>query len=79
MHFEILVEDLSGKKMLEHLVPKIIDINKHSFSIKAYNGCGTLPKNLNRVVDPAKRVLLNRLPALLAGYGKSYEPKSRLI
>ena len=30
MHFEVLVEDLSGKKALDILIPKIIGISIHS-------------------------------------------------
>ncbi len=30
MHFEILIEDISGKTALEILVTKIIDIEKHT-------------------------------------------------
>lgn len=39
MHFEILVEDLSGKKALDILMPKIIG-NQHTFRIIAYRGIG---------------------------------------
>ena len=41
MHFEILAEDASGKIMLEHLIPKIIDTDLHTYSIKPYKGCGS--------------------------------------
>lgn len=47
MHFEILVEDQSGKKTLEILVPKIIG-HEHSFNIYSYRGIGRIPKNLAR-------------------------------
>jgi len=33
MHFEILVEDRSGKQMLDILIPKIIG-DQHSFKIQ---------------------------------------------
>ena len=36
MHFEILVEDISGKTTLEILVPKIINSEQHTFNIHAY-------------------------------------------
>ena len=61
MHFEILVEDQSGKKALEILVPKIID-NNHTFKIHAYKGIGRIPKNLGGNIDASKRILLDRLP-----------------
>ena len=53
MHFEILVEDLSGKKALDILVPKIIG-DDHSFRVHPYKGIGRIPKNLNRVTKGVK-------------------------
>lgn len=71
MHFEILVEDQSGKKALDILVPKIVG-NNHTFRIISYKGIGRLPENLTRTSDPNKRILLDQLPRLLQGYGKTY-------
>ncbi|MCX6938322.1 MAG: hypothetical protein NTU80_10575 [Verrucomicrobia bacterium] len=71
MHFAILVEDASGKVMLETLVPKILGPDTpHSFEIKAYKGIGHIPKNLAYKSDPAKRLLLAELPRVIAGYGR---------
>lgn len=70
MHFEILIEDASGEKMLENLVPKIIDTQNNTFKIHSYKGCGSIPKGLKTVQDPSKRALLSQLPRLLSGYGK---------
>lgn len=70
MHFEILVEDQSGKKALEILVPKIIE--EHTCNIHAYKGIGRIPKNLRANGDPRKRILLNQLPRLLRGYGNTF-------
>jgi len=73
MHFDILIEDKSGKKALENLLPKIIDRSQgHTFIIHEYKGIGHLPKNINSAVDATKRQLLNNLPKLLNGYGKTY-------
>ena len=36
MNFEFLIEDASGKVMLEILLPKIIDTNTHSYRIFSY-------------------------------------------
>ncbi|MEA3332266.1 MAG: hypothetical protein U9Q58_01535 [Pseudomonadota bacterium] len=72
MHFEILVEDQSGKKALDILVPKIIGDN-HTFIVHPYKGIGRIPKKLgtnNNDVD--KRILLTQLPKLLRGYGKTF-------
>ena len=70
MHFEFLIEDQSGEKMLALLIPKIINDN-HTFRVHSYKGIGRIPKNLNPVTDPSKRILLDQLPKLLGGYGKS--------
>lgn len=71
MHFEILVEDHSGKKALEILVPKIIG-NDNTFRVYAYKGIGHIPKNMTEAKDANKRILLNNLPKLLKGYGKTF-------
>jgi Domain of unknown function (DUF4276) len=71
MHFEILVEDLSGKKALDILVPKIIK-NFGTFKVIPYKGIGRIPANLNSKGDPSKRILLMQLPKLLRGYGKAF-------
>jgi hypothetical protein len=71
MHFEILVEDQSGQKMLEILLPKIIDTS-HTFRIKSYRGIGHIPANMKAKSDPCKRILLDQLPKLLRGYGRTY-------
>ena len=70
MHFEILVEDQSGEKALEILMPKIIG-DQHTFQIHSYRGSGRIPKNLKSRTDASKRVLLDRLPKLLNGYGRT--------
>jgi hypothetical protein len=57
MHFEILVEDVSGEKMLEALVPKIIGAERHTVKIHPHKG-----------VD----ALLAKLPMLLAGFGRTH-------
>lgn len=71
MHFEILVEDQSGKKALDILVPKIIG-NDHTFNVHLYKGIGRIPKNLGNRGDASKRILLNQLPKLLRGYGNTF-------
>ena len=63
MHFEILVEDISGGKALNILIPKIIGTS-NTFKIHSYKGIGKIPKDLQGKTDPAKRILLDRLPKL---------------
>lgn len=45
MHFEVLVEDQSGKKALDILIRKIIG-DQHTFRVIEYRGIGHIPKNL---------------------------------
>jgi hypothetical protein len=71
MHIEFLVEDVSGKRALEKLVPKLVG-EAHTWDIKSYKGIGNIPPNLNPTTDPRKRILLDQLPRLLRGYGKVF-------
>ena len=71
MHFEVLVEDQSGKKALDILIPKIIG-DQHTFKVHAYQGIGRIPKNLRVRENINSRPLLNLLPKLLKGYGKTF-------
>ena len=71
MHFEILVEDLSGKKALDILIPKIIG-DQHTFKVIDYRGTGRIPRNLTSSTDASRRLLLDRLPKLLRGYGRTF-------
>ena len=71
MHFEILVEDQSGKKTLDILMPKIIG-DQHTFRVISYRGIGRIPKDLASSTDASKRILLDRLPSLFKGYGNTY-------
>ncbi|MEA3545393.1 MAG: hypothetical protein U9R69_09280 [Thermodesulfobacteriota bacterium] len=75
MHFEILVEDASGKIALEAILGKILGPNgqDHTYKLLPYKGIGRIPKNLKGVTDPQKRILLDQLPRLLRGYGKSLQ------
>jgi hypothetical protein len=71
MHFEILVEDQSGKKALDILMPKIIG-DAHTFIVHPYKGIGRIPKNMSDAAYASKRILLDNLPKLLKGYGKTF-------
>ena len=71
MHFEILVEDQSGKKALDILIPKITG-NQHKFKVRFYQGIGHIPKNLTNPINANTNLLLNQLPMQLRAYGKSY-------
>jgi hypothetical protein len=70
MHFEILVEDQSGKKALDILVPKVIG-SAHTFVVHPYKGIGRVPRNMRDPRDASKRILMDNLPKLLKGYGRT--------
>ena len=81
MHFEVLVEDQSGGIALGHILEKILGPNytEHSWQIRAYKGIGRLPRNLRGVTDPKARILLDRLPSILQGYGKSLPDAASVV
>lgn len=81
MHFEILVEDKSGKIALESILENILGLNgqEHTYRIISYKGIGRIPRNLRGTIDPQKRILLDRLPKLLKGYGKSLKNFSAAV
>ncbi|MCL2017000.1 MAG: DUF4276 family protein [Defluviitaleaceae bacterium] len=67
MYVEVLVEDISGKKAIEILAPKLFNIPTR---IHHYKGIGHIPKNMRPKTDASKRQLLNELPRLLQGFGR---------
>lgn len=73
MHIEILVEDSSGEKLLDVLLPQLLGSQgePHTWRLHAYKGIGRIPGKLTPKADPAKRILLDQLPKLLRGYGKT--------
>ena len=60
MHFEVLVEDLSGSIVLGHILGKILGANymEHSWRMHPYKGKGLLPNNLYERPDPKNQQLL---------------------
>ena len=81
MHLEILVEDQSGSIAIEIILEKILGKNdsEHSWRIHRYNGSGQIPRKLNPKSDPRKRILLDRLPRILRGYGRSLADHSAVV
>lgn len=73
MHIEIVVEDSSGEKLLDSILPKILGCqgDPHTWRVHAYKGIGRIPKNMKAGSDPSKRILLDQLPRLLQGYGRT--------
>ncbi|MCC8180129.1 MAG: DUF4276 family protein [Planctomycetes bacterium] len=70
MHYEILIEDMSGKRALEILLPKIVAADD-TYKIFCYKGIGRLPKKTKYHANPQKRALLDNLPRILQGYGNT--------
>ena len=73
MHIELLVEDSSGQKWLQILLPQLLGPHDepHTWRLHSYKGIGRIPKGLKTSADPAKRILMDQLPKLLRGYGKT--------
>jgi hypothetical protein len=73
MHLEVLVEDMSGSIAVEAFLQKILEPHKgiNTYRVHSYKGIGHIPANLHHHSDPQKRILLDRLPKLLQGYGRS--------
>jgi hypothetical protein len=76
MHIEFLIEDSSGKAMLNLLVPKLIGA-EHTWRIHSYRGIGRIPSDLKGKPEPAKRILLANLPRLLSGFGRTFQDYPR--
>ena len=81
MHFELLVEDESGRITVDGVLEKILGKNgeRHSWRTHGYRGLGRIPKNLRGKTDPAKRILLDRLPNLLRAYGRSLDDSAAVV
>lgn len=71
MHFEICIEDASGKIFLEHMLPKILNEDEATWRVHGYKGIGRLPKNLTVASNPKKKTLLDKLPTLLRGFART--------
>lgn len=73
MHIEVLVEDSSGAKLIEMLLPRLIGAQgePHTWRLHHYKGIGRLPRGLAAQADPAKAFLLNKLPGILKAHGKT--------
>jgi hypothetical protein len=72
MHIEVLVEDSSGSKLVEIVLPLVIGLHgdPHTWNVHHYKGIGRIPQGLGKA-DPAKRILLELLPRMLQGYGRT--------
>lgn len=73
MHIEVLVEDSSGVKLLQTLLPQLLGPHgeQHTWRLHSFKGIGRIPKGLTTKADPSKRILLDQLPRLLRAYGRT--------
>jgi hypothetical protein len=70
-HFQVLVEDVSGKTALEAILPRL-PLRDATYRIHPYRGIGRIPRGLTPGSDPKKRILLDQLPRLITGYGRAF-------
>lgn len=73
MHIEILVEDSSGQRLLKEILPKILGAGAeaNTWRVHSYRGIGRVPKDLQAKPDPTHRILLDQLPRIFKGYGRT--------
>ena len=71
MHLDFLIEDVSGKTMLEILLPKVLPENV-SYRVHYYKGVGRIPEKMRSAKEIKGRQLLDNLPRLLNGFGRTY-------
>lgn len=73
MHIQFLVEDASGATMLRGLMDKLIDTSSVTYDIKSYKGIGNVVPKAASPMQAKNKMLLNNLPRVLQGYGKSMQ------
>ena len=78
MYVELLIEDKSGKKAMEILIPKLVS-NDIPVRIHSYKGISRIPKGYKPKTDASKRQMLDQLPRLLQGIGKVPECKAVVV
>lgn len=73
MHIEVLVEDSSGAALMKHLIPILLGNTAatHTWRVRGYKGVGRIPPKMSFQTDAAKKTLLENLPRLLEGYGRT--------
>lgn len=80
MHLEVLIEDKSGTIAVDLLLGKILDSGKIActWRIHAYKGIGRLPRS-TQTSARRSRLLLNNLPRIMRGYGRSLTSNSAVL
>ena len=81
-HLEILLEDQSGATLVSLLLERLknADPSAYTFTyrIHHYKGLGKKPTKQS-ATSPDKRILLDQLPRLLRGYGKSLSANQAVV
>jgi len=72
-HFDIFVEDMSGKCLVNKLMKKLLPAEAYTYKVHSYRGCGSLPKNLSNALDIRTKTLLNNVPRLIKGFLNTYK------
>lgn len=78
MRFDLHVEDSSGRDLIELLLPKILGENS-DYRVLEYRGLGRIPRDLHGEPDRDRRKLLEFLPRVLRGYGRTYPAARRQV
>jgi len=82
VHFEILVEDLSGKKALNILLSKMVG-DSNTFTIHSYKGIGRIPKKgsakLSKRVKRGFWVILPQLNELIQSQKRRFSETIKMI
>ncbi len=74
IRFEIYYREAQNERPITYELAIDLDADGRPFVLSEalrQQGIGRIPKNLNAGGDPAKRILLDQLPKLLGGYGKT--------
>lgn len=67
-HIEVLLEDSSGKILVENILKKYAAGDKNfSYNLKSFRGIGKLPRQGGKISDIKTGMLLTDLPKYLKG------------
>ncbi len=72
-HFDIFIEDISGKYLVEILLDRLLPQEGYSYRVHSYKGCGKLPANQTSALEIRTSTLLNNVPRLINGFVNTYK------
>lgn len=80
MHLVFLVEDKSGKELVQQILIKYCDrYPEITYEIHSSKGIGTIPKGKQKVSQPKTYKLLNDLPKYLRGISRRLQEKDAIF